>query len=96
MTWSVATPTCVAPSLEQLEHDADHAADRADLEAVVVEVRRQRVVVPEQLVRAVDQVHLHPAHRSDGSRSTTTARWSLTGAWSATDARRTRAPSTAT
>ena len=58
MTWSVATPTCVAPCSSIAEHRADHAAHRGDLDPVGVDVRRHAEVVAEQLVGAVDEVDL--------------------------------------
>ena len=45
--------------LEHPEHRPEHPADRRHLDAVVVEVRRHREVVAEELVGPVDEVHLH-------------------------------------
>ena len=45
--------------LEHPQHRAEHATDRRDLHAVGVEVRRHAEVVAEELVGAVDEVHLH-------------------------------------
>ena len=59
MMWSVATPDVGRAVLEQVEHRRDHAADRADVDAVGIDVLRPRVVVPEQLVGAVDEVDVH-------------------------------------
>ena len=46
----------VAPPLIMPEERGQHAADGADLAAVRVARRRQRVEVPEQLVGAVDEI----------------------------------------
>jgi hypothetical protein len=64
-------------AIEQLEHRPHHSAYGADVDAVVVEVLGGSVVVPEQLVGAVDEVGLeaglHGRHHGS-ARSATTAR----------------------
>ena len=55
---------------EQVEHRGEDALHRGDLEAVRVLLRRHRVVVPKELVGAVDQVDQHAGagivtHRED-------------------------------
>jgi hypothetical protein len=44
---------------EQVEHRAEDALERSDLQAVGVLLGRHRVEVPEELVGAVDQVDQH-------------------------------------
>ena len=43
-------------ALDHAQHRREHAADRGDLAAVLIPRGGQRVVVPEQLVCAVDQI----------------------------------------
>ena len=59
MTWSVATRDVRRAPLEHRQHRREHAADGGHLAAVRVARGRQRVVVPEQLVGAVDEMHIH-------------------------------------
>ena len=58
MTWSVATPTCVAPVGEQLQRRRQRRRVAAASGAGVGMAGRQPEVLPEQLVRAVDEVDL--------------------------------------
>jgi hypothetical protein len=44
---------------EQVEHRGEDALDRGDLQAIRVLLRRHRVIVPEELVGAVDEVDQH-------------------------------------
>ena len=57
-TWSVATPTCVAPCSSMPSTEPTHPAHRRDLDPVGVDVRRHAEVVAEQLVGAVDEMDL--------------------------------------
>jgi hypothetical protein len=47
--------------------DADDASDRGDLAPVPIPCGRQRVVVPEQLVCAVDQIDVHGKRQGIGA-----------------------------
>ena len=58
MTWSVATPTWVAPSASEPQHRRQHAADGGHLLALLVDVGRDAEEVPEQLVGSVDEMDL--------------------------------------
>ena len=51
---------------DHAQHRREHASHRADLHAVRVTRRRHRIVVPEQLVRAVDQVNVHAGSHCNG------------------------------
>ena len=59
MTWSVATPTCVAPLLDHLQHRLQHADDGAERPVLALGEAAQAVEVAEQLVGAVDEVDDH-------------------------------------
>ena len=59
MTWSVATPTWVAPSSSIDSTDDRTPRDGADLAARRVDVGRGAEEVAEQLVGAVHQVNSH-------------------------------------
>ena len=45
-------------AFDHAQHRREHASDRGDLAAVPIPRGRQRVVVPEQLVCAVDEIDL--------------------------------------
>ena len=57
MTWSLATPTWVAPSSNSASVDREHADRRRVLPRVVA--HHPPEVLAEQLVGAVDQVNTH-------------------------------------
>ena len=58
MMWSLATPTCVAPSASSCSVDVS-TPDGRGVRAGVGLPGRPPEVLPEQLVGAVDEVHLH-------------------------------------
>ena len=47
--------------LEHAQHGSEDASNRSEVETVLILRRRQRVVVPEQFVSAVDQVNFQSA-----------------------------------
>ena len=61
MTWSVATAMWVAPPSNHSQNRPEHAAHGGDLAAVLIPREGQGVVMPEQLVCAVDQVDFQGA-----------------------------------
>ena len=67
MTWSVATPRCVAPSSSMPNTDCTTARVPPTSTPVRVEVPGpRREVLPEELVGAVDEMHAHGTTLSRG------------------------------
>jgi hypothetical protein len=45
-------------AFDHAQHRREHAPDRGNLAAVLIARGRQRIIVPEQLVCAVDQINV--------------------------------------
>ena len=72
MTWSVATPTCVAPPLIMPSTESSTPRTAPTSRPSRVARRRHGVVVAEQLVGAVDEVNVHA--QTPGSQYPATSR----------------------